>query len=123
VRIEVSDLLSKDGDFIHIKRKTRSATLSHLFSQGSVSSALFVDHRPYREFIQQQLPARMKALVDPRAPNPGRYRVVYAISANKSSKLPQALPFFSKVNLLHHLNIVERMGFRSGLFHIPIKGT
>src|SRR5207253_946437 len=35
--IESCDLFLKDGNFVHVKRKTRSSTLSHLFSQGLVA--------------------------------------------------------------------------------------
>src|SRR5262249_29442702 len=41
---EVADLLTADRHLIHVKRKTQSATLSHLFMQGRVSAeALKVD--------------------------------------------------------------------------------
>jgi uncharacterized protein (TIGR04141 family) len=32
-RIEICDLLSNDMNFIHVKAKTKSSTLSHLFAQ------------------------------------------------------------------------------------------
>jgi uncharacterized protein (TIGR04141 family) len=37
--IEVCDFLSKDGQLIHVKDKTSSSRLSHLFSQGTVRDA------------------------------------------------------------------------------------
>ena len=40
--IEVCDLFSPQKQFIHVKRKTRSATLSHLFSQGVISADCFL---------------------------------------------------------------------------------
>ncbi len=44
--IEVGDLVSPAGHLIHVKRKTQSSTLSHLFAQGRVSAeALKVDTR------------------------------------------------------------------------------
>jgi uncharacterized protein (TIGR04141 family) len=42
-RLEFCDLLSTDGSVVHVKRKTRSSTLSHLFAQGHVSAEALVD--------------------------------------------------------------------------------
>jgi uncharacterized protein (TIGR04141 family) len=36
--IEFCDLLSSNKGLIYIKKKTRSATLSHLFAQGTVAA-------------------------------------------------------------------------------------
>lgn len=119
-RIEVCDLLSTSGDFIHVKRKTRSATLSHLFQQGSISATLFYDHQPYRRFIRDQLPPKMRRLITVDGPTASKFRVVYAITAGKNKALPEDLPFFSKVAILYHDRIIRRMGFRVGLYHIPI---
>lgn len=121
-KIEVCDLFSRQRDFIHVKRKTASATLSHLFSQGSVSATLFCDHEPYRQFTARQLAAPpFSGLVDPSRANCAKYRIVYAIATGEGTRLPQKLPFFSKVTLLYHLRLIERMGFRTGLYHIPVR--
>lgn len=71
-----------------------SATLSHLFAQGSVAAETFIADEVFRTKLNDQLPAGIK-LRDPAArPNAGDYRIVYAIVTTKD--LPHALPFFSK---------------------------
>jgi uncharacterized protein (TIGR04141 family) len=39
-RFEISDLLTQEKQFLCVKKMTSSATLSHLFAQGSVSAKL-----------------------------------------------------------------------------------
>src|SRR5216683_178216 len=46
--IEVCDLLSRNGAFLHVKKKSRSSTLSHLFSQGHVSAELLIREAGFR---------------------------------------------------------------------------
>jgi uncharacterized protein (TIGR04141 family) len=41
--IEICDLLSTDRVFVHVKAKTKSSTLSHLFAQGLNSAQAFRD--------------------------------------------------------------------------------
>ncbi|WP_052563745.1 DUF6119 family protein [Mycobacteroides abscessus] len=53
--IELCDLLSAEGEFIHIKRKSRSSTLSHLFAQGSVSATTFVSDPSFRDAVRAKI--------------------------------------------------------------------
>jgi uncharacterized protein (TIGR04141 family) len=53
--IELCDVLASNGEFIHVKRKSRSATLSHLFAQGAVSAATFLSDGTFREQIRQEI--------------------------------------------------------------------
>jgi uncharacterized protein (TIGR04141 family) len=46
--IEICDLLSEEGRFIHVKRKLSSSSLSHLFAQGYVSAELLQENSEYR---------------------------------------------------------------------------
>ncbi|MGH9196866.1 MAG: DUF6119 family protein, partial [Acidimicrobiia bacterium] len=116
--IEVCDLFSKKGAFVHVKKHTRSATLSHLLAQGTVSARLFVDDRGYRKTFRQALPAALRSLVDPDKVEASKHTVVYAISAPATKALPSQLPFFTKVNLLFHCREIQRMGMVARLFHI-----
>jgi len=54
-RIESCDLATKNGDLIAVKKMTSSATLSHLFAQGSVSAKLLKLDTRYRDILQQKL--------------------------------------------------------------------
>ncbi len=119
-RIEVCDLLSEHGHFICVKKYNGSADLSHLFSQGSVSAALFRDERRYRAFTAEQITRPWTAPFDVEEPDMSRLTLVYAIAAPPEMAIPQGLPFFSKVNLLHHAKLVRRTGFRLRIAKIPI---
>ncbi len=117
-QIEVADLFSKDKEFIHVKRHTRSATLSHLFAQGTVSGRLFREYEAFRKKLRTKLPTKLKSLIDPKSASVSGYTVVYAISAPAHYTLPDDLPFFSKVNLLQHSRELDRMGYGVKLYHI-----
>ncbi len=117
--IEVCDLFSKQRDFIHVKKHTRSATLSHLLAQGTVSARLFLDDRGYRQSFRGALPSAFRTLVGVRSIDPAMYTVVYAITAVPGMAIPAKLPFFTKVNLLFHCREIERMGMLVKIYHIP----
>ncbi|WP_410551731.1 TIGR04141 family sporadically distributed protein, partial [Arthrobacter sp. SIMBA_036] len=81
----------------HVKVYKSSSTLSHLFSQGFVAAEAFIKDGWYRERLNPKLPDSIK-LADAKArPDPQNYSVVYAIATKK--KIPEELPFFSKVTL------------------------
>lgn len=126
--IEVCDLLSSDGDFVHVKRKFRSSALSHLFGQGAVSGDLFRMNPQFRQKTLDLVKEEERQLAEttgdpeyqgrfsrfgPGDVNPNRYEVVYAIIAPwKGRKPSEALPFFSKVNLRRHVDDLHRMGYK-----------
>jgi Family of unknown function (DUF6119) len=53
--IEICDLLSSEKAFVHVKAKTKSSTLSHLFAQGLNSAQAFRD-RGFRGLAHVQCP-------------------------------------------------------------------
>lgn len=102
--IEVADLASTSGDLIHVKRKTQSATLSHLFAQGRVSAETLKIDPGLRARVADTLHAegRPEAAVFSMDPyRAGDVRVVYAVIASNAADLPGRLPFFSRLNLWH----------------------
>jgi uncharacterized protein (TIGR04141 family) len=121
--IEFCDLFSTAGHFIHVKKRTSSGTLSHLFSQGSVSSDLFLQDSQLRDEVRQKLielnkPAHA-ALIPANRPTSSDYEVVYAIiAAAAQAGWPPPLPFFSSVNLMHHARRVQNLGFDVSLQYI-----
>ncbi len=121
--IEFCDLFSAGGHFIHVKKRSSSGALSHLFSQGSVSSELFLQDEQLREAVRQKLnevgkPAQA-ALIPNDRPNSPDYEVVYAVIAPPVHGVwPPALPFFSSVNLMHHAKRVQNLGFKVSLQYI-----
>ncbi|MEX0796987.1 MAG: DUF6119 family protein [Acidimicrobiia bacterium] len=109
--IEVCDLISNANEFIHVKRKTQSATLSHLFSQGLVAAVSFRQERAVRDAVRE----RLRDLGSPIAasiPNDRvgfqEFEVVYAVITRNSALLPGSLPFFSKLNLVRTADELRR---------------
>jgi uncharacterized protein (TIGR04141 family) len=121
--IEFCDLFSAAGHLIHVKKRSSSGTLSHLFSQGSVSSDLFLQDEQLRNAVRQRLneldkPAQA-ALIPNDRPEPSNYEVVYAVIAPPvHGAWPPSLPFFSSVNLMHHAKRVQNLGFRVSLQYV-----
>lgn len=128
--IELCDVLSASGEFIHVKRKTRSATLSHLFAQGAVSATTFVADGTFREELRKvveaetQEPQRTiwldmipngKSFVDR-----SKYSVSYAVIANSSRSGTDWLPFFSKLNLMQNGQQLLNLGFRVSISRVAI---
>ena len=116
-KIEVCDLFTSDLDMICVKKETKSATLSHLFSQGSVSATLFNDYIDYREYLHRQLPTPKP--FDPAKVDNRDFRIVYAVTTDSTKDLVNTLPFFSKINLRNHRRTIERLGFKLALCKVP----
>ncbi|MCU4804550.1 TIGR04141 family sporadically distributed protein [Bacillus cereus] len=120
-KIEVCDLLSRDKHFVCVKKDTRSATLSHLFAQGSVSMQLLRESSEYRNSLvakaEQKFPEESYSEQD--FPY-NECTLVYAISTTRPQDIRDILPFFSKVNLLHHVNLIKRLGIKVALYKIPV---
>jgi len=109
-KIEVCDILSKQGCLYHIKDYSGSATLSHLFSQGTVSSRLLLESdfrvalgKKFGPTVQTVLPATSIIASD--------LEVVYGVIAEANRPIPAGLPFFSKVRLMESIKELRRMGF------------
>lgn len=118
-QIEICDLFSANRHMICVKKETKSATLSHLFSQGSVSATLFSDYLDYRKDFYKKVYKKLPKIFDPDAYKNSDFTVVYAISSDSAKPLAEALPFFSKVNLRNQRRTIERMGFKLALCKIP----
>lgn len=117
-KIELCDLLTPDRHFIHVKRKTRSSTLSHLFAQGLTSAELFLRDQEFRVRARKKLEDVEPALADiipaDRNPNPADYEVAYAI-VTKPSRRAKTLPFFSQLNLANAVSRLRGYGYRGSL--------
>lgn len=89
--IELCDLLSADKLFFHVKRKRSSATLSHLFSQGSIAAEIFMQDGGLREQVRNHLKdAGAAKFIDAipgssSRPDVTQYQVVYAIISRDAS--------------------------------------
>jgi uncharacterized protein (TIGR04141 family) len=128
--IELCDLMTADGEFIHIKRKSRSSTLSHLFAQGSISATTFISDGTYRDRVRAQIESsidpteREKWLALIPAGNVSidrsRYTVSYAVITNSEKPGADWLPFFSKLNLMQQGKQILSLGFQLSVSKIDI---
>lgn len=122
-RIEVCDLFSSDSQFIHVKRRLRSATLSHLFAQGTVSGEAFVRDAEFRRGARERVAAShptLAPLFPEDRPNPSDYEVVYAIIAAATDNWPLSLPFFSQLHLRQASQRLQALGYNVSLLLIPL---
>lgn len=107
-KIELCDILSSEGEFIHIKRYSGSSTLSHLFSQAAVSAELVIADAQFLSLANQKIEERGNKRFQ--IHNRRGIKVVFGIiSKKKCTNLPQ-LPFFSKVSFRYTKNRLQAFG-------------
>jgi uncharacterized protein (TIGR04141 family) len=128
--IELCDLLASNGELIHVKRKSRSATLSHLFAQGIVSASTLLQDGYFRD----QIRATIEEIANPESRDQwlslvpdsegyvdrSRYAVSYVVIANSSRQGNDWLPFFSKLNLMQSGRQLSNMGFSFHLSRVSV---
>jgi uncharacterized protein (TIGR04141 family) len=122
--IEFCDLFSKNKQIIHVKRKTQSAMLSHLFGQGTVSAELFLRDDTFRDSLRTVLKSQkpnLSSLVPKNRPMTSDYEVVYAIITDGQRKWPDSLPFFSQLYIRQNARRLRDFGYRVLLSRIKLK--
>ena len=117
--IEICDFLAKDGDLIHIKDKTSSSRLSHLFSQGTVSARTIKIDGTFREKVRTRAAAEQAAVgragfeaIVPAGTEdvePNALRVIYGVLT--TSAVPR-LPFFSLLTFRQAARELRGLGYR-----------
>lgn len=126
--LEFCDVLTSAGVLIHVKRKSRSSTLSHLFSQGAVAATALVADGEFREKIRAKI-LELNAASDAwghvvpgasEAPDRGAYTVSYVVIANSTKTDNTWLPFFSRLNLMLQARTLANLGIRYTLDRVPI---
>lgn len=116
--IEVCDLLAADRNFIHVKAKTKSSTLSHLFAQGLNSAQAFRDAR-FRELAVAICPESHHFIFEGE-PRISDHTVTYAIITQTDDNLRDALPFFSKQSLANAARELRNIGYQIRLKKIGV---
>lgn len=129
--IELCDLLASSGEFLHIKRKSRSSTLSHLFAQGTISATTFIQDGEFRDQIREVInrdvegPSKSRWLslvpASDDSVERSRYAVSYAVITNSARAENDWLPFFSKLNLMQAGRQLSNLGFRLYLTRVPVE--
>jgi uncharacterized protein (TIGR04141 family) len=120
----ILDQATSNWTFVHVKKRTSSADLSHLFSQGAVAGELLVDNADFSDKVRTLLTAQDQAqgkqgtfaAVFPAGAvfDARNARVVFAIVAdwNRFQSPVKGLPFFSRVNLRQRIRDLHRLGFQ-----------
>lgn len=123
--IEFCDLMTRDMRLIHVKRRSRSSTLSHLFAQGVVSAETFFRDPGYREGLAMKLREEgmhdAAAIIPTGRPIPSDWEVVFGVIGGESQDWPRTLPFFSQLNFKINAERLENLGYKVSLLHIPIE--
>jgi len=122
--IEVCDILSDNGDLIHVKhRKGGSSSLSHLFAQGRMSAEALVRdagfRRDGRRFLHD-MRASWEARIPANNPNPRNFCVAFAILGGDEDHPGQDLPFFSQLNLVRTFEALNPLQYRVAVLGVPV---
>ena len=119
-KIEFCDIYTKQKQFVHVKKYTSSAVLSHLFFQGLVSAESFLDPR-FRELVDKKLKDGFK-VGDCQNINQKEYEVVFVIAQKDANKkaLPH-LPFFSKVTFRNVCKRLRQYGYNVSITGVPYR--
>lgn len=121
--VEVCDILTANHQLIHVKLKFGSRDLSHLFSQGFVSATLLQSDSIFREATHEKI----KELggdndfdfFDIASLQASNFEIIYVIVAPWHGRsIDEALPFFSKINLLRTADELMNRGFKVALARI-----
>jgi uncharacterized protein (TIGR04141 family) len=119
-KVEICDVFTAAGDFVHVKRDFEAEAMSHLFAQGSVSAELFTYRPQYRDRLRELLAAEpsVAQAVPVDVPQPRQFRVAFGIITDEPSRVPNRLPVFSRVHLAQMADQIERAVFRITVFGI-----
>lgn len=117
-KIEFCDILTADGKLVHVKRKSGSSQLSHLFAQGAVAGELFVGDAQFREKLNEKLPEAHKLVDASVQPDPKQYEVIFAVVGGSGNG---DLPFFSKVTLRNARRRLTSYGYKVSKLFVAAK--
>jgi len=113
-KIEIADALSKNNEYICIKRMKDSATMSHLFMQGIVSATLLRNDEKFKETVKELKTNKWK-LNDIAIPNP---YFVFTIPSSKNGDIIDNLFFFSQITLDKTIKEISYLGYNIGICKI-----
>lgn len=124
-RIEFCDLLTIDKKIIHVKPWKSSSTLSHLFSQGVVSSRILMeeDNRKivYDKIVE--LDDKFIDVINVEEFTSHEYEIVYAIIYEGGKSISKRLPFFSRLNMMINVKQISNMNYKVSKLHIIRRST
>lgn len=110
-KFELCDILVRDGSFIHVKKYSGSATLSHLFNQGLTTAELVRSDSSFLEKANKKITEAQDAGQKYRITSSQPNKVVFGIITNDSKELPN-IPFFSKITFCSVKKHLEMMNIQ-----------
>ncbi|MDD7833928.1 DUF6119 family protein [Paenarthrobacter sp. AB444] len=116
-KLEISDLLTPDGEMLCVKAASSSATLSHLVAQAVDSSSAWGDPK-YQKMLTrawEEIEGKDAVPLDR-----GDVTFVLTIATSKAGALSDNLFFFTKVQIASCLKLVTRAGFKVALAKIEM---
>ena len=125
-QFEFCDIFTTNRQLIHVKRKTQSATLSHLFMQGQNSAQLLAHDSSFRERVREKAASigiNIEDLVPIDRIEASRYEIVFAVVTKPRTDWPRSLPFFSQLSLVGASTNIKNLGFQISLALITIDAT
>lgn len=113
--IEACDVLAKSKEFIHVKVKKGSSTLSHLFAQGKISAQLLKKDRTFRKNLRAKISSlgfnRDLISLEKGDFDASKFTITFALLDQKNKPFMECLPFFSLLNfMLTTLDLID-LGF------------
>ena len=121
--IEACDVFNvTEREFIHVKFRGSSATLSHLFAQGRISANSLGRDEDFRKGLRNKLrfnrdliPIKFKDF------NAGNYTVTFAVIESKDRSFVDSLPFFSLINFRMTAEDLIMIGYKVNVKKIIIE--
>ena len=124
--IEICDFVTRNRELIHVKDRTSSSRLSHLFNQGTVSGRVLIADPQAREAFRREirraqaarrLTGFSRAIPTANATfDPRKFTVVYAVLGKRSTA---RLPFFSLVTLRQAVRDLHSRGYQCAFAWVP----
>lgn len=114
-KMELCDLLTGEGRFVHVKLRGSSSTLSHLFAQGTNSAERLILDDEFRLKARELLDGvdpDFASLIPEERPTASDFEVTFAVITRSNRDTPLTLPFFSLVNLRAATRRLHAYGFR-----------
>jgi uncharacterized protein (TIGR04141 family) len=113
-KVELCDILTKDGTYLHVKKRGRSSTLSHLFAQGVTSAEMLLNDQQFladaAELVMEADTA-FNGVVPTKLGERERIKVGFVVlSRGRRPEKPYGLPFFSSVNLMATAQRLQNAG-------------
>lgn len=117
-KFELCDILVRDGLFIHVKRYSGSATLSHLFNQGLTTAELVRSDSSFLKKVNERIVEVQGEGREYKITSSQPDEVVFGIITKDTQELPE-IPFFSKITFCAVKRHLEMMNIKVTIAAIP----